>query len=189
MTDLSDVLRSVCRLLDEMQVEYAVMGGIAVRAYGLPRATYDVDFTAALSPDELETFFGRCEALGFTVAPQYRTGWVDRVAGMPLVKVRLYLQHEGIDVDVFLVELPFQREVIHRRRKEEVDGQMVWLTTPEDLILLKLIAARPRDALDVADVFFMQGRLDIVYMRHWAKLLGVEAKLEKALADASSQSA
>jgi hypothetical protein len=43
------------------------------------------------------------------------------------------------------------------------------------------MAARPRDIADVIDVLFMQGQLDATYMRHWAKELGVEQALEKAL--------
>lgn len=187
MKDLGDVLRTFTRLLDEMRVPYVVMGGLAVRAYGLPRPTYDVDFTAVMSQSELVSFFDCCESEGFTVAPQYRSGWVDRVAGMPLVKVRLYLADKGIDVDVFLVDTPYQKEVIARRRRDDVDGQNVWLVSPEDLILLKLIANRPRDLLDVGDVLFMQGQLDENYLRHWAKELSVETQLEKSLADAKSQ--
>ena len=187
MKDLSDVLRTFTRLLDEMQVPYVVMGGLAVRAYGLPRPTYDVDFTAVISQPELLSFFDRCESEGFTVAPQYRKGWVDRVAGMPLVKVRLYLADKGIDVDVFLVETDYQKELITRRQRDDVDGQNVWLVSPEDLILLKLIANRPRDLIDVGDVLFMQGELDENYLRHWAKGLSIEALLEKVLSDAKSQ--
>jgi ABC-type multidrug transport system fused ATPase/permease subunit len=54
--------------------------------------------------------------------------------------------------------------------------------SPEDLILLKLIAARPRDLVDVGDVLFIQGSLDEDYMRCWAARLHVLAELEKALA-------
>jgi hypothetical protein len=187
MTDLGDVIREVTKLLDEMRIAYAVMGGIAVRAYAFPRPTYDVDFTLAISEDRLPDFFDRCEALGFTIGPQYRTGWVDRVAGMPLVKARLYLQGKGIDVDMFLVESPYQHEVIARRRKEEADGQIIWLVSPEDLVLLKLIASRPRDLVDVGDVFFMQSKLDVDYMRRWAKELGIEGKLDKAITDSVEQ--
>jgi hypothetical protein len=56
-----------------------------------------------------------------------------------------------------------------------------WLVSPEDLILLKLVAARRRDFSDAGDVLFMQGQLDETYMRHWAKELGVLDKLEQVL--------
>jgi hypothetical protein len=187
MTDLGDVLRALAGLLEEMQVAYAVMGGLAVRAYALPRPTFDIDFTIAISPERLAEFFSRCEDFGFTVPSQYTTGYVDRVAGMPLVKLRLYLKDKGIDIDIFLVESPYQHELIFRRRRDDVDGQTVWLVSPEDLILLKLVANRPRDILDVGDVLFMQSQLDTAYLRRWAKELGVESQLEAALSDATRQ--
>jgi hypothetical protein len=183
MTNLGDVIRELTKLLNEMQIAYAVMGGIAVRAYALPRPTFDVDFTLAISESRLPELFDRCEAIGFTVPPQYRTGWVDRIAGMPLVKAPLFLQGQGIDVDMFLVETPYQHEVIARRRMDDADGHSIWLVSPEDLILLKLIASRPRDLLDVGDVLFMQGQLDVEYLRRWAQKLGIKAQLEKSLAD------
>jgi hypothetical protein len=72
-----------------------------------------------------------------------------------------------------------------RRQRQQLNEASVWLVSPEDLILLKLIAHRPRDLADVADVLFMQGSLDEQYMRHWAAKLNVFAKLEEALAQQS----
>jgi hypothetical protein len=65
----------------------------------------------------------------------------------------------------------------------EVEGRTIWLVSPEDLVLLKLLAARPRDLVDVSDVLFMQGQLDLKYMRTWADKLGISAELESKLAD------
>jgi hypothetical protein len=57
------------------------------------------------------------------------------------------------------------------------------LITAEDLILFKLLAGRPRDLLDIEDVFFMQGQLDEAYMRRWAGPLGVADQLERMLGE------
>ena len=51
----------------------------------------------------------------------------------------------------------------------------------EDLILMKLMANRLKDQVDVEDIFFMQGQLDEDYMRSWAKRLNVLPLLEQAL--------
>ena len=83
---------------------------------------------------------------------------------------------------MFLAETAFQQEVIARRVTCAVEGQQVSLVTAEDLILFKLIASRPRDLIDVQDIFFTQGDLDEAYMRRWAKELGVAEKLEEVLA-------
>jgi hypothetical protein len=180
---LDQLMRDFVSLFDQLGVPYAVMGGMAVRAYGIPRPTHDLDFTIILSRDRLQQLFEAAASAGYSIPPEYDAGWVDQVGGMPLVRARLYLADKAIDVDIFLAESRFQRELMDRRRKESVDGQTVWLVSPEDLILLKLIARRPRDLIDVADVFFMQGELDKEYMRRWANVLGVTELLEKALAE------
>jgi hypothetical protein len=79
-----------------------------------------------------------------------------------------------------LAESPFQTEVVARRRRETLEDFDVWLVSPEDLILLKLLAARPRDLADIGDIVFIQGQLDEGYLRQWATVLGVSDALERA---------
>jgi len=93
----------------------------------------------------------------------------------------MYLQDHGIDVDIFLAESKFQESLLARRQREDYEGRQIWFVSPEDLILLKLIAGRPRDLVDVQDVFFTQGQLDEAYLRRWAAALGVTERLEEAL--------
>jgi len=52
---------------------------------------------------------------------------------------------------------------------------------PKDLIVLKCVAYRPRDVIDIQDVLFIQGELDRDYMRLWADQLGVRSNLEESL--------
>ena len=182
MTDLTAVIHQLAALFDRLALPYAIMGGIAVRAHGIPRPTYDVDFTLAVPRERLATLFAAIQELGYAIPEQYSRGRVDDVGGMPLVKVRLYLEGRGIDADVFLAETDFQQEVLSRRIKAEVEGRRLDVVTPEDLILFKLVASRPRDLIDVQDVLFMQGQLDEAYLRRWAWPLGVAAKLDDVLA-------
>lgn len=183
MKDLTDVIHDLAALFDRLSLPYAIMGGIAVRAYGLPRPTYDVDFTLAVPRDRLRDLFAAVAELGYSVPTAYEGGWVDQVGGMPLVKIRLYLDGKGIDADVFLAETAFQQEVIARRVTCDVEGQRVSLVTAEDLILFKLIASRPRDLIDVQDVLFIQRDLDEDYMRRWAAELNLTTKLGEALSE------
>ena len=50
MIDLVQALRDFVETFEQLQLPYVVMGGIAVRFYGIPRATYDVDFTVSIAP-------------------------------------------------------------------------------------------------------------------------------------------
>ncbi len=184
MSELERTLYSLAELLERMGYTYAVMGGLAVRAHSIPRPTYDVDLTLSISRDELPILFEKLVAQGHTVADTYLKGWVEQVAGMPLIKVRAYLGGDkGIDIDLFIAETDFQKALLERRIQAEVGDHVLWLVTPEDLILLKVLASRPRDLMDIADILFTQGQLDEAYMRNWAETLGVADRLERALAD------
>jgi hypothetical protein len=55
--------------------------------------------------------------------------------------------------------------------------------SPEDLILMKLLANRPRDRADVADLLLVVGEVDGAYLGSWAARLGVERELRDCLAD------
>lgn len=181
MKGVIETLESVVELLDRLNLPYAVMGGIAVRAYAIPRATYDVDLTITVEQNQVPELFVALKELDFAIPEPYESGWVDRIAGMPLLKLKRYYDEKTLDVDLFLVESEFQKEVMNRRIQVDVEGRICWMVTPEDLILFKLIADRPRDHVDVADILFMQGQLDIAYLRGWAKVFEVETKLEHAL--------
>ncbi len=180
MKDLTVVIHELIEVFNCNQVPYAVLGGVAVRAYSIPRATYDVDFCLSVEPAQLPALFAAIEELGYTIPDVYQQGWTDTVGGMPLVKVRLYVEGKSIDADVFLTDTPFQHSAMSRRVLANVEGQTAYVVTAEDLILFKLIADRPRDRIDVTDILFSQGELDWHYIETWAEKLGVLSRWKTA---------
>lgn len=182
MNDLTSTLDLLVALLERMLIKYAVMGGLAVRAYAIPRATEDIDLTLEIAREQLPELYDALEEQNYSVPEPYRSGWVDQVKRMHMIKLRRYVGHHSIDVDLFLAESAYQEEVLARRQMADVEGRRLWIASPEDLVLLKLVSGRPRDWIDVADVLFTQGELNVEYMRHWAAQLGIENELERALA-------
>jgi DNA-binding CsgD family transcriptional regulator len=183
MTSLDEVARGIVGLFERLGIPYAIMGGLAVRTHALPRPTFDVDFTVLLPRDALAGFYHSAERLGFLIPAAQKTGWIEQIHGLPLVKLQWFVGERAIDVDVFLAETPFQRQLLDRRERHEVDGHTAWFVTAEDLILLKLLAGRPKDRADIADILFIQGQLDEAHMRRWAEKLGVDRALAEVLAE------
>ena len=183
MSDLVRTLYSFASLFDLLGIRYAIMGGWAVRVYALPRPTYDIDFTIILDRDRLPALYAAAQAAGFAVPDQYQQGWIDTVADMPVVKLQLYLAECGIDIDIFLAESEFQQDLIRRRVQHTIGGIPAWFVSVEDLILLNIIAGRPRDRADIDDLLLARSELDECYLSRWAGPLGVESKLDEVLAD------
>lgn len=178
---LVEPLRDLILVFDDLKIPHALMGGMAVSVHGIPRPTHDLDFTIALARERLPELYSHVAERGYSVPDQYESGWVDQVAEMPLIRVRQWLSGKVIDIDIFLAESEFQRSLISRRIRCEVEGTMASVVTAEDLILLKLIASRPRDIGDIQDILMVQGQLDEEYLRFWAKQLGVGDRLEQTL--------
>lgn len=184
MTPIKQLLYETIGTLINLEMEYAVMGGWAVRAYGVPRPTYDVDVTVAIDRSRLGELFSAMDDLGYDIDETYRKGWTDQIAGMTLVKATTFVEGRTLSADIFLAENVFQQLMIKRKQLARINGLAAWVVSPEDLVLMKLVASRYRDLGDVQDIFFMQDTLDEPYMRKWAPKLGVAEKLEQAILEA-----
>jgi hypothetical protein len=96
----------------------------------------------------------------------------------------------GWKVDIILRKgRAFSKAEFARRQQVEVDGTLVWLATPEDVILSKLEWAKAtgseRQIRDAAGIVEVQGdALDRAWLRHWATALDVGELLRRVLPEA-----
>jgi predicted nucleotidyltransferase len=71
-----------------------------------------------------------------------------------------------------------------RKKKVVVEGMPIWVASPEDLILSKLVWSKASESeLQLRDVRYMLRTatdIDNEYLRKWAKKLGVESLLSTA---------
>jgi hypothetical protein len=178
---LQSVLERVLGALDRTSIPYMIMGGFAVRAWGIPRPTYDVDLTLQTDADALERFLAVAESDGFLVPEEHRKGFQDTLAGMSKIRIQRFEDRTVWDIDLFLVTTDYQRAAFPRRRKVRFLGTERWTMAPEDLILHKLLARRRKDLLDVEEIFQVCTDMDTAYLKSWAGALGVSAALSEFL--------
>lgn len=178
-----ETLQRVVRFLEANDIDYMVVGGLAVRLLTLPRTTFDVDVMVAVGEDECGRFAKAADDAGFQVDEAFRRGFVDRLAG--LGKIHFHWMHgtRTVRVDVFILGSEYQRAAFTRRTIHETPLGRLSLMSLEDLLLHKLMADRPRDRSDVADLFLVSGPLDMEYVREWAAKLGVSERLDRTLRD------
>jgi hypothetical protein len=148
-----DAVRALREALEQFGAPWLVIGGVAVIAHGVPRATVDVDATVWAAERAVEDLFAACARLGIT----------PRIDGaLQFAKGRhvLLLTHDasGVPVDVTIAWLPFEQDAI--AHGELVDWAGVPLRVPRvaDLVIYKLVAARPRDLDDAEQLLTLHGR-------------------------------
>jgi len=178
---IQGLLLDVIAILDRRGVPYAVMGGFAVRTWGVPRPTYDADLAVAIEEDALPALLAALSAGGFDVPREHTKGFVDVVAGLGKVKVTRLVGRSAWEVDLFLARGPFLETAMQRRCAVSMAGRPMWVLAAEDLILLKLLAFRRKDQLDVEEILKISPDVDREHLQRWAAHLGVAERLAEFL--------
>jgi hypothetical protein len=174
--------------LNELGLEYMVVGSFSSNRYGVPRATKDADFVLKIVAAERKRLFDHLPD-AFVVDPQVGfemvTGTWRQIIQVPTIPFTIKLFELSSDAH--------DQSRFSRRRLLTLLSRKAWLPTPEDVIIQKhrwsLGGRRSKDFDDAVSVMAVQGEtgLDWLYIETWCAEHGTlevlaEAKDEAALA-------
>jgi hypothetical protein len=147
-----DALRALHDALQSLNVPWMVIGGVAVIAHGVPRYTADIDATVAAPNEPLERVFD-------TFARHHVVPRIEGALAFARERQVLLLRHElsGVALDVSLAWLPFEVEAIRRSETLDYAGVTIRIPRADDLVIYKMVAARPRDLEDVERLLLLHG--------------------------------
>jgi len=160
-------------------IAYAIIGGTALPRWGEPRFTKDVDLVVVTSLQEGVAPFVRLLLTRFASREQDAVGFACQYR---VVKLKASNQ---CDLDISLGLPGYEEEMIRRAIGYElVPGKSVRVCSAEDLIILKSVAGRPQDLIDIESVIIRQrGKLDAAYIRGWLRQFDALLPAPHALAD------
>ena len=174
-----ELLKLVGTRLEGAGLRYMVSGSVAMNYYAQPRMTRDIDVVVELEPDDVATI---ASALGedFYFDEDTIRDAIERRSMFNAIHIEKVLK---IDFIVRKDE-PFRIEELHRRRKAVFEGTSLWIVSPEDLVLSKLVWAKASDSemqlRDVANILASVPGIDRVYLEKWAATLTVADLLARA---------
>jgi predicted nucleotidyltransferase len=169
---LDEVLKeieSVVRTLNQAQVRYLIVGGVAVVLHGFLRTTEDLDLVIQLEPDNVSRVVEALQRAGFrpraSVAmqdfadPARRSEWISE-KGMVVFTV-IHPDRPSLEVDLFVAE-PFDFDAAFERApRAPIRTQTAPVVALEDLIALKRKSGRHVDLADVEALENMRARIDL----------------------------
>lgn len=166
------ILELLANALEASALQYVVIGGHAVNAWLEPRFTADIDLTVAADPAALERLSEALESMGWRLETEHG-------AGLPSGPdfVRFARDEDEPVIELQSAKTEFQEEVI-RRAVVSGEGAGLRVATPEDLVVLKLIAFRPKDRVDLIGLVALPG-LDWHYVDRWAAVWEVTGRLAR----------
>ena len=157
---LKVALASVAAALGKFGGKGMIIGGVAVIARGVARATRDVDATVAFE-GEVETLMTELER--HSLVPR-----IDDAIVFARTRQVLLLRHapSGVDVDISMAWLPFELEALAASELLKLSGIRVRVARAEDLVIYKSVAWRPQDQQDVERLLTLYGNeLDLMRIR------------------------
>ena len=162
MSTFEEKVARVCRILDACDTLYVVIGGVALSLWGDPRFTYDLDFLVFL-PDEASV-----QKLLDRAGPEGVVFEKDEVLKTFKTHQGFVGESDGLHLDFLVAGTAYEAELFKRRRVVSYHGTNLPLPSPEDLILLKIMAGREKDMMDVKSIALRQGdNLDRGYLEKW----------------------
>ena len=165
---LLDALDALQQLISRLGDRGVIIGGAAVSILGRPRFTEDVDAMFVLSIKDLPRLLKIAKEVGIEPRVEDASDFARRT------RVVL-LKHTLTDttIDISLGALPFEEEMVERSILYDVDDALqIRLPTPEDLIIMKAIAHRPKDLEDIRTIADKYPNLDTKRIEKWVKEFG-----------------
>ena len=156
-------------VLNENKIPYMLSGSVAMSVYVLPRATWDFDFIVHLLPEHVEAFTNNFQE-GY---------YCDKDAVKEAVFHRSLFNI--IDYDsgykagfVILKNNIFRQMEFNRKQKMDYFGKAIYIASPGDLLLSKLIWIQDlQSAIQMDDIKNISEikSLDWHYIYDWVKKL------------------
>jgi hypothetical protein len=154
-----------------------VFGAQAAIIWGRPRLTADIDITVKMEPEDPERLVRVLEDGGFRLRVEHSADFVRRTRVLPFVHART-----AFPVDVVLAGPGLEELFLSRAITVSLAGAAVPVMSPEDLIVTKVLAGRPKDLEDIRGVLRERwGGLDLESIR------STLASLEEALGQSDLQ--
>jgi len=155
-------------LLSRFDNKGVIIGGVAVSILGRARFTEDVDAMFLLSNKDLPRLLEMAKEEG--IEPRINNA-VDFARKNRVLLLKHTITDTGIDIS--LGALPFEEEMVERGMLYEVDDALqLRLPTPEDLIIMKAIAHRPKDLEDIRTIAEKYPNLDVKRIEQWVTAFG-----------------
>lgn len=179
--ELEITLKKVAKILQKLKIPYFVTGGVAIVIWGRPRYTADIDIIIELKKEKVKELVSVLKNKGYIDEDMVREALIHRS------EFNFIDNQTSLKVDFWILDnSAFDRSRLKRAKTRKIFGQKVIFSSPEDLILKKLLwfkdSGSNRQLEDIHSVMaIIKNKLDFNYLRKWAKKQNTLELLEEQI--------
>lgn len=149
--------QTIFKKLNQLKIDYLVVGGLAVNFHGVPRMTYDIDLMILLEPENILKLVSKLTKWGYRpkvpVDPRdladeaKRNSWIQ---GKGMKAFNFYSENLPIGEIDLVIDSPIPYNQLKQNAiMIEIQGEKIPVVSIHNLIQLKLLAGRRQDFADV----------------------------------------
>jgi hypothetical protein len=174
--EVEEAAAAFARACDQAGVAYALVGGMAVNAWGSPRATRDIDCLLDLPA-------GRDAGLTLALrAEEFRADGRDSQQREDRSHVSIFDERSSYHIDCKLARSPEERAQVAEACEVPLPKGRVRVARPEDTLAYKVKFGSPQDLADTHSIAVRQaGKLDEERLVALALQLGVAQQVRDIL--------
>jgi len=177
--DLISLLKLVVSRLENLKIPYLLTGGLAVSFWGLPRTTHDIDIVIEAKKEDEDKIINSFK----------KDFYISEEAVSKAIKQRFTFNiihyKSGLKIDFWLTKKNTQRIAEFKRRlKKKIFDKQIYIISPEDLILEKLLwykEGRSTRHLEDIEGILKISRPNLNYIKNWARQLSTIKILEEVM--------
>lgn len=179
MTEEIELIKTIACRLESAGIEYMMTGSMAQAMYSAPRMTRDIDLVVQTYPSDVDTLFNLFKSQFYIDKESVRKAILEH--GM----FNIIHNESVLKVDmIVLKDEAYRVEEFARKRRIDLEGTLIWVVAPEDLILSKLVwMKQSQSEIQARDVRLLLAHvktLEMDYLAKWSRALGVYDLLEQA---------
>jgi len=177
MDEFPEILQLVCTYLNKNEIEYVIVGGVAVMYHGVPRTTVDIDIILQLDDEEIPSFVDFLNSNGFSASTE------DILAAFSEKSHSTSFYGKSLlRLDIQGVNSEFDRMTLERSILVDMFGTTIRIGSAEDTLVNKILFQGEQDLRDALGILTRnRENLDFNYIQSTCKMLGIKDLLEHFL--------
>ena len=183
MEEFPEILKSVCTNLNENEIDYVIVGGVAVMYHGVPRTTVDIDFIVQIEDEQISAFTDFLNSKGFAASETNL-----RAAFNENSHCTSFFKDTLLRLDIQGVNSEFDKMTLDRAILVDLFGTFVRIGSAEDTLVNKILFQGEQDLRDALGIFTRNHeKLDFDYIQATSRMLGIQDSMKQFLKESENQ--
>lgn len=161
MSELENILKRISKIFNNAELDYIIVGGIAILHYGYIRATTDVDLIIENDKSKFSELLKLLESNDFDVIEdQFYAGYEENT------HISIFDNKSHLMLDVKIASRESEKELIRNAIKENVFGIKINIASLEQVLIGKILFLGNIDDVPDSEMLEYQDIIDFLTLYH-----------------------